>query len=263
MTPLDFIKSVVSGASRSIPEPARRFAGQVFEKIPVSINPLRTRQPTTTLGRIGKEINPLNPRNVAILAATEAARAIAGKTLDPQGQARVEYMTFGPQIGTFLNILDAGSAGAAPARERQLIEESQRYFAQQALQNKTQAAPAKAGPRIDEATTQSQYHTTVPVQSARVIPATLTEPPAKPPVTPQAIAAAQTGFAAPGTVPLGQFYAAQEQIGGEMARTGELQRQLQEAGLTGEGLAEWAKANPTLAYREIMRRQKQPAPSVD
>ena len=48
-----------------------------------------------------------------------------------------------------------------------------------------------------------------------------------------------------------------------MAATGELQQRMQESGLVGEGLAEWARANPALAYREIMKRQKQPMPSVD
>lgn len=259
MNPLDLLNQLKAG----VPTPVQRLAGQIWRKVPTAINPLRTRQPTTTLGRIGKELNPLNPRNVAILAATEAARAIAGKTLPPEEQARVEYMTFGPQVGTFLNILDAGVAGASPARERELIEQSNRYFAQRPLQSKTQAPPPQPGPRVDASTTQAQFYTRAPQQSPRVIPVVATAPPTPSPISQAALTAAQTGFAAPSDIPLSDFYRAQEQLGTQMAATGELQQRLQESGLVGEGLAEWARANPALAYREIMKRQKQPMPSVD
>lgn len=259
MNPLDFLNRLKAG----VPTPVQRLAGQIWRKLPVAVNPLRTRQPTTTLGRIGKELNPLNPRNAAILAATEAARAIAGKTLPPEEQARVEYMTLGPQIGTFLNILDAGVAGASPARERELIEQSNRYFAQRPLQTKTQAPLPQPGPRVDASTTQAQFYTRAPQQSPRVIPVVATAPPTPAPISSEARTAAQSGFAAPTNVNLSDFYRAQEQLGTQMAATGELQQRMQESGLVGEDLAEWARANPALAYREIMKRQKQPVPSVD
>jgi len=237
-----------------------RFAGQI--KLPVALNPFQTRQPTTTLGRLGKELNPLNPRNAAILAATELVRAVAGRTLDPEGQTRVEYMTWGMLPGLALNALDAGAAGASPAREQELLAQSKQYFAQKGLQNPTQTPKPQPGPRVDAATTQAQFYTRAPQQSSRVIPTTPIAPP-QPTISPAALTAAQTGVAVPADVPLAEFYGAQEQLGSQLAQTGELQQRLQQTGMVGDALLEWAKANPALAYREILKREKRQAPSVD
>ena len=237
-----------------------RFAGQA--KLPVALNPFQTRQPTTTLGRLGKELNPLNPRNAAILAVTELVRAVAGKTLDKEGQERIEYMTLGMLPGIALNVLDAGAVGATPAKEQELIEQSRQYFAKQKLQSPTQAPKPQPGPRVDASTTQAQFYTRAPQQSPRVVPTTPIAPP-QPTIGPTAIAAAQADLAAPTNVPLAEFYGAQEQLGGQLAQSGELQQRLQQTGMVSDALMEWAKANPALAYRELLKREKRVQPSVD
>jgi hypothetical protein len=64
-------------------------------------------------------------------------------------------------------------------------------------------------------------------------------------------------YAAPTSVPLSSFYEGQQQLGRSMEQTGELQRQLRElggaAGMNDQALMSWAKANPGLAYRELMK----------
>jgi hypothetical protein len=267
MNPLDYLKGLVEGASKNIPAPVQRFAGQVFNKIPVAINPIRTRQPTTTLGRIGKEINPLNPRNLAIIALSEAVNRIAGKTLPPEAAARVEYMTYGPQLGLALNVLDAGSAGAAPLEEQRRIQESLAYFAASERQKGNTAPPPTPGPRIESSTTQAiQTGALAPKQSAQIVPVTPTAPPT-PVISPAAYGAVQAGFEAPTNLPLSEFYGAQRGIGEYAEQGGELQRRLKEvggaSGMSDTALMEWVRANPALAYRELIRREKRPTPNMD
>jgi hypothetical protein len=64
-------------------------------------------------------------------------------------------------------------------------------------------------------------------------------------------------YSAPSSVPLSSFYQGQQQLGRSMEQTGELQRQLKElggaAGMNDQALMSWAKANPGLAYRELMK----------
>lgn len=259
MNPLVLLSRLKAG----VPTPVQRFAGQVWQKIPTAVNPFRTREPVTALGKLGKALNPLNPANALSIAATEAAMAVAGRTLSPEDKARVEYMTFGPQIGLFLNALDAGAAGATPERERQLIEESIRASARRPQPQRTQAAPAQPGPRVDPSTTQAQLYTTTPRQSPRVVPVTATVPPASRPIDAASLEAARLGVSVPKEVALADFYRAQEQLGSELIKSGELQNRMQEVGLMGTSLAKWAEKNPALAYREILKRQKQPIPSVD
>ena len=265
---LNFIKqqadSFQRGVASNIPKPLRRFAGQV--KLPTQINPFATSTPTTRLGKLGKAVNPLNPlnvRNSLITAGLEKILETTGLTEDPDINAAFQIGLFSPLAGIATLGVSGGAAGAAPVRERQLIEQSEQYFASQAMQNKTQAPPPQPGPRVDASTTQSQFYTRAPQQSPRVVPVVATAPPTQASISQDTLAAAQSGFAAPTNVSLADFYGAQEQLGSQLAKTGELQQRLQESGLTGEGLSEWARANPALAYREIMKRQKQPTPSVD
>lgn len=64
-------------------------------------------------------------------------------------------------------------------------------------------------------------------------------------------------YAAPAGIPLSSFYEGQQQLGRRMEQGGELQRQLRDlggaAGMSDQALMEWAKANPGLAYRELMK----------
>ncbi len=64
-------------------------------------------------------------------------------------------------------------------------------------------------------------------------------------------------YAAPTGVPLSAFYEGQQQLGRRMEQGGELQRQLRDlggaAGMSDQALMGWAKANPGLAYRELLK----------
>jgi len=260
MSPLDYLKSLAAGITKQTPAPVQRLAGQVWKRIPTAINPLRTRQPTTTLGRIGKEINPLNPRNVAINLLADAISGVTGKTLGPEAQTRLEYMTYGPHIGVFLNTLDAGGAGAAPLEETRRIQESLAYFAAAERQKGNTAPPPTPGPRVDASTTQMlDIGAAAPKQAPRVTPVTPTAPPT-PVISQAAYTAAQTGFRAPTDIPLSEFYAAQRGIGAYAEQGGELQRRLKEvggaAGMTDEALMQWVQQNPDLALRELMKRER-------
>lgn len=67
-------------------------------------------------------------------------------------------------------------------------------------------------------------------------------------------------FSAPTGIPLSAFYEGQQQLGRSMAQSGELQRRLMElggaAGMTSDALSQWTKANPALAYRELLKLQE-------
>lgn len=267
MNPFESLKSLLANAGKNIPAPMQRFAGQIFEKIPTAINPLKTRQPTTILGRVGKELNPLNPRNFALIALQEAISQVAGKTLPEEAANRIEYMMYGPQVGLALNVIDAGGAGAAPMEEQQRIQDSLKYFAAREQQNQKIAAAPAAGPRVDASTTQAiQTGAVAPRQSPVITPVTPTAPPT-PVISQAAYGAAQAGFEAPGTLPLSEFYGAQKAMGQYAEQGGELQRRLKEAGgaagMSDAALMEWVQANPALAYRELVRREKRSTPSVD
>jgi hypothetical protein len=64
-------------------------------------------------------------------------------------------------------------------------------------------------------------------------------------------------YSAPTGIPLSSFYEGQQQLGRSMQQTGELQRRLKEAGaatgMTDQALMQWAKANPAVAYREMLK----------
>jgi hypothetical protein len=66
-------------------------------------------------------------------------------------------------------------------------------------------------------------------------------------------------YAAPAGVPLSSFYAGQQQLGRSMEQGGELQRRLRDlggaAGMSDQALMQWAKQNPGLAYRELLKLQ--------
>ena len=92
--------------------------------IPTYLNPFKSRTPPTKLGRVGKALNPLNPFNARAVLIEEAIRAVAGKYLPADTQRRLEYFSFGPQVGILANIIDAGTANAQD--DQKLIQESER-----------------------------------------------------------------------------------------------------------------------------------------
>lgn len=66
-------------------------------------------------------------------------------------------------------------------------------------------------------------------------------------------------YSAPTGIPLSSFYEGQQQLGRSMEQTGELQRQLMTlggaTGMSNQAFMDWAKANPELAYRELLKLQ--------
>jgi hypothetical protein len=115
--------------------------------------------------------------------------------------------------------------------------------------------PPVAGPRVETSTVRTRLVAPAPAQSQTLAP-----------ISQAALTAADTGFEAPATVPLRQFYSAQDFLGKELEKTGELQRRLKEAGgaagMSDAALMTWAQKNPGLAYREMMRREAMAAPGI-
>lgn len=228
------------------------------DKIPVALNPLRTRTPTTLLGGVGKSVNPLNPFNAAALVSS----AIARKYLSPEDAQRVEYFGFGLQPGIVLNVLDAGAVNASEDQELQRYRTQflQRANAEAAAKTNlgTPTPPPGAGNRVDASTPQIGNRQPAPAQSASV-----------PQFTEASLQAANTSYEAPKNVPLSQFYGAQQALGRELEKTGELQRRLKEsgaaAGMTDAALMAWAQKNPGLAYRELVGRESRMgvSPAID
>jgi len=184
----------------------------------------------------------------------EWARGAIGINTSPAG------ITGNIAVGYLLNqaiekVLDATAtqpAAAAPP--------------QQTFASTTAAAPL-SGPRVDASTTQMiDIGAFAPQQAPRLTPVTPTAP-STPVIGQTAYTAAQTGFRAPTDIPLSEFYGAQKAIGQYAEQGGELQRRLKEAGgaagMSDAALMEWVQANPALAYRELVRREKRSAPSVD
>jgi hypothetical protein len=64
-------------------------------------------------------------------------------------------------------------------------------------------------------------------------------------------------YSAPTSVPLSSFYEGQQQLGRSMMQKGNLVSELQAlgagTGMTPENFQQWVKANPGLAYREMLR----------
>jgi len=241
-------------------------------KLPVALDPLKTRVPTTILGKTGKLFNPLNPVNAAATVVGAAAR----KFLPPADAQRAEYFTFGLTPGIVLNILDAG---AVNSNEDKLLQKYKNNFLQEARNDAAQKSnleaasraraeaiaranaeaaavenlgtptpPPLPGNRVDASTPQMETRQAAPVQSPRI-----------PQFTEASLQAANTGYAAPADVPLSQFYNAQQILGSELEKTGELQRRLREsggaAGIADAALMAWAQKNPGLAYREMVNRE--------
>ena len=84
--PLGQLRNTVTGAVRT--NPIVRMAGsnpvvqgvvKLYQKIPTSLNPVKTRTPTTRIGQVGKALNPLNPVN--IIRALPVGKTNKGETI--------------------------------------------------------------------------------------------------------------------------------------------------------------------------------------
>ena len=226
-------------------------------RFPTYLNPFKSRTPTTKLGRVGKALNPLNPFNARAILIEEAVRAVAGKYLPADTQRRLEYFSFGPQVGILANILDAGTANAQD--DQKLIQESERI--QRGMQRQKEigalsSAETKAlsrSPVVDRPASPVTREVSAPAPS--YIPALSTQqpPPRSIPLT-----------ASPTPLPeeqneLAIEYTKQNLLGKAMSEGGELQRRLFEAGggagMAPEDFMAWVGSNPGVAYREMLRRE--------
>ena len=225
--------------------------------IPTYLNPFKSRTPTTKLGRVGKALNPLNPFNARAILIEEAIRAVAGKYLPADTQRRLEYFSFGPQVGVLANIIDAGTANAQD--DQKLIQESERIRRGMQRQKEIEAlssAETKAlsrSPVVDRPAPPVTREVSAPTPS--YIPALSTQqpPPRSIPLT-----------ASPTPLPeeqneLAIEYTKQNLLGKAMSEGGELQRRLFEAGggagMAPEDFMAWVGSNPGVAYREMLRRE--------
>lgn len=225
--------------------------------IPTYLNPFKSRTPTTKLGRVGKALNPLNPFNARAILIEEAIRAVAGKYLPADTQRRLEYFSFGPQVGVLANILDAGTVNAQD--DQKLTQESDRIRRGMQRQKEIESlSPAEVkalsrSPVVDRPAPPVTREVSAPAQS--YIPALSTQqpPPRSIPLT-----------ASPTPVPeeqneLAIEYTKQNLLGKAMSEGGELQRRLFEAGggagMAPEDFMAWVGSNPGVAYREMLRRE--------
>jgi len=191
------------------------------------------------------QLNPLT-------RSAQLAKQIVRKVLSPEDAQRVEHFESGINAGLFANILDAGAVGATEDKElqkakAQFLQRANAEVAAKTNLGTTSPQPA-AGNRVDAATPQIGNRQAAPIQA-----------PVVPQFTEASLQAANAGYEAPTNVPLSQFYGAQQTLGRELEKTGELQRRLRESGggsgMTDEALMAWAQKNPGLAYRELVNRE--------
>lgn len=225
--------------------------------IPTYLNPFKSRTPTTKLGRVGKALNPLNPFNARAILIEEAIRAVAGKYLPADTQRRLEYFSFGPQVGVLANIIDAGTANAQD--DQKLIQESERI--RRGMQRQKEIEALSRSPVVDRSVPPVVDRSVPPVTrevsapAPSYIPALSTQqpPPRSIPLT-----------ASPTPLPeeqneLAIEYTKQNLLGKAMSEGGELQRRLFEAGggagMAPEDFMAWVGSNPGVAYREMLRRE--------
>jgi len=251
-------------------------------RIPVALNPFKTRVPTTRLGALGKSLNPLNPVNAGLMLLEEAIEA---SPLPKPVKAFAAYAQFGmPGI-----IYGLTERPAGPVNERRLIDESIDYFPQRGrIQQTTQtAAPAQLGPRVDRSTRQAQAQQPVSPESPQVIPATLVKPPTFPttpagqfnryfqtpeldyvfgsqpqegivPKTVEEMLTLAKQLKAPTDTGLSTYYRAQSAAG-----RGQMEDIKKELGYAeGSDLATWAEANPMLAQRLYAQKLKEKGMAV-
>ena len=219
---------------------------------PTALNPFKTKTPVTNLGKFGKALNPLNPRNLATALLTEAVMAITGKVLPKETAERVGYFSFGPQIGFALNILDAGRVGASTKEEADLIK---RYS--QSSPNLERVPTRPPAPVERSIVPSAPTSTTFAAPTARRQDTAQYVPPR---TEPRSVPVPATATPPVEEVnELAMEYTKQGLLGKAMAKGGELQRRLFEAGggagMTPENFMSFVEANPAVAYREMLRRE--------
>lgn len=219
---------------------------------PTALNPFKTKTPVTNLGKFGKGLNPLNPTALATALLTEAVLAVTGKVLPEEAQNRLRYFSLGPQAGLALNILDAGRAGASDQDEAALIKKYSQYSPNR------ERVPVRPVAPIERSIVPS-----APTSTTFVAPTTSRQDTAQyvpPRSEPRSVSVPATATPPVEEVnELAMEYTKQGLLGKAMAKGGELQRRLFEAGggagMTSENFMSFVEANPAIAYREMLRRE--------
>jgi hypothetical protein len=245
-------------------------------RIPTAVNPLATRTPKTFLGKAGKFVNPLNPANLVDLinptpGITLGARLSSGLGLTGVAGGATTLAGglagYGAFEALFPQSVADGTLDAAIERgdfKPPVVRQDVRGFTDQDTTGAlAPPPPTLTPPQVDTGSQAGRFTPPgvplapgavsngagVPAQRQNVQQRQLSQ---------EVLNAAQQ-YAAPAGVPLSSFYAGQQQLGRRMEQGGELQRQLRDlggaAGMTDEALMAWVKANPGLAYRELLKLQ--------
>ena len=237
---------------------------RTYNRIPVAINPGRTRTPTTIWGAVGKAVNPLNPMN--------AAMGLAGITL--------------PGVPTSIPDLLLSLQGSSPqtddpyanwkalrykSREDMINRVGQQMVREAALPGQPVTPPPATGLRL-AAPAEPAFRPPTPARTSYVgppapavrasAPSAQRSPQPAPVAQPTSSQAAQVTAPvqtpAPEMSPLAKEYAQQQRIA-ELLGAEEMVRRLNAARpmttVSDEDMLTWADANPALAYREMLRRE--------
>lgn len=197
-------------------------------RLPIALNPFKSRVPSTRLGKFGKAVNPLNPVNAAAILLEETLGGLVGSTLGPEARQRVEYFGYGGILpGIALNVLDAG---AVSANQDQLVKQAQAQYLREQKQKRAEQT------RIAELAAPQQTRATAPSPAVQR-PVEETRPPVSRQVP-----------TSPAPDP---------------ARTEELVRQMVDlgitAGMTDENMRTWASRHQGLAERLVQDRMSREA----
>ncbi len=273
--------SMFAGAPQNALQTGIGQIGGMFRNLqglgPTALNPLATRTPTTKLGKLGKAFNPLNPINLVDMlnpapGITVGSRLASGLGLT--GAAGLGTSVAGglAGFGALEMLLPQGTADGTltAATERgdyrpQIRRQDTQGLTDQNALGALAPPPPTLPPRVREPGLQAGQFTAPPgappapgaVSNGAGVPAQRQNVQQRQ-ISQDVLNAAQQ-YAAPASVPLSSFYEGQQQLGRRMEQGGELQRQLRDlggaAGMSDQALMDWAKANPGLAYRELLKLQ--------
>jgi hypothetical protein len=271
--------SMFAGAPQNALQTGIGQIGGMFRNLqglgPTALNPLATRTPTTKLGKFGKAFNPLNPLNLVDMVNPAPGITVGARlasSLGLTGAAGLGTSVAGglAGFGALEALFPRGTADGTlvAATERgdftpQIRRQDTQGFIDQSTLGALAPPPPTLPPPAGSPGLQAGQFTAPPgapsapgvVSNGAGVPAQRQNVQQRQ-ISQDVLNAAQQ-YAAPTGVPLSSFYAGQQQLGRRMEQGGELQRQLRDlggaAGMSDQALMDWAKANPGLAYRELLK----------
>jgi hypothetical protein len=269
---------------------------KVYNKIPVAINPIRTRTPTTQAGAWGKALNPLNPANAALgiigTKVPEIPGSIPELLIGLQGSAPYSDNPYDnwkalryKSREDMMNRVGQQMVREAAMPDPYMFWEALGYKSRQDMVNrvgvpaprsatqpaKPAASPPATGLRL-AAPAEPAYRPPAPARTSYVAPSTpAPQVPAssgpRPAQVTRVAQAPRTQLTQPAAAPVEQVpdsalareYAQQRRVA-ELLGAEEMVRRLNAARpmttVGDEDLLTWADANPALAYREMLRRER-------